>query len=478
MLACLVLTQHIGGAFFRGCFGLLRFLFTPFGSSKNSKYAEWMPKWEVSRFLKPQNKGIVVSKNRRLSLKDSYCNVFVSAVTGAGKTSSIVIPTLLKLETSAVVLDVSGELYEKTAHHLKETKGYKIVKIDLTDLSRSPIRYNPLGRNIGNLNKLRRVVKTLLESSYGSDKSSDSYWSLGAENIILIAARVLGMQDACYQNFANLRHLLFNIAGENSLGHNFILYHADDNTLNDYKGWCAEPRTMGYNLSTAINGLELVNDPIQAEFTATDNLDFAALRKEKTIWYINVREMHLESYRTILTLLFTDLFEELMQFGSPNDLPVTLLIDEAATLNLDYPKYLALTRKYKISTLLCYQSVSQVISQFGKDKATTLINGACKGRIWLHGASDYQELKMIEAMLGKTEVKEGESTKTEHLLNVHQIRSLKNELLFFYGNQKPMKLKMNYYFKNKKWLKITQQQLPTEHFPTNSLTLLDLNQHD
>jgi len=400
---------------------ILYFLFTPYDGFNAKNGAAFMTKWKQRKFLSSSNKGFVLDgKSARLSLNDSYSNVFVSGVTGSGKSAGILLPSLFLLETSAVILDVSGELFRKTGRYLKKRKGFKVINIDLNNLSETPVRFNPLARALKDENKLRRLMLLITQSGYGSKQSSDSFWTLGAINIMMIVAKALKSQKEEYQTLANLKHILGNINGDESLGHKWLLFNADNQTHNEYVAWRTEPKTEQSFLATAVNALEFINNPLQRNFTAYDNLDFTALRKEKVVLFLSCREMHLSSLRTLLSIFFTELFEYLMEFKETHN-PVSLYIDEASTLDLDYSKYLSLTRKYKIACMLVYQSYSQVIEQLGTHNAATLINGATKTRVWLPGVTDINELRLIEALLGKAVVSENGYDKRQSLLAIDEI---------------------------------------------------------
>ncbi|MEY8099535.1 type IV secretory system conjugative DNA transfer family protein [Falsihalocynthiibacter sp. S25ZX9] len=92
----------------------------------------------VAKTSKPNRKAKFIS-----SEKFPHC--LVIAPTGRGKGTGYVIPNLLTTKGSAVVLDVKGENFEKTARHRKSI-GDKIIRFASTDFKGSSHRYNPLLR--------------------------------------------------------------------------------------------------------------------------------------------------------------------------------------------------------------------------------------------------------------------------------------------------------------------------------------------
>ena len=81
--------------------------------------------------LSGSNKGLVLDGvDARLSADDSFRNLAVIATTGAGKTSSFILPNLLTLDDCSIVTtDPSGTLYERTSGDLKK-RGYDVVRLD------------------------------------------------------------------------------------------------------------------------------------------------------------------------------------------------------------------------------------------------------------------------------------------------------------------------------------------------------------
>jgi type IV secretory pathway TraG/TraD family ATPase VirD4 len=67
---------------------------------------------EVKELLSPKNHGLVMDGARgKLSPDDSFRNVAIVATTGAGKTSSFILPNLLSLNNCSIVAtDPSGAL--------------------------------------------------------------------------------------------------------------------------------------------------------------------------------------------------------------------------------------------------------------------------------------------------------------------------------------------------------------------------------
>ncbi|TAE62100.1 MAG: hypothetical protein EAZ89_00035, partial [Bacteroidetes bacterium] len=93
--------------------------------------ARFMDSREEKQLFSPRNRGLLLDgQARRFSHEESFRNLAVVATTGAGKTSSFILPNLLSInDASMIVTDPSGALYEKTAHDLHR-RGFNVLKLD------------------------------------------------------------------------------------------------------------------------------------------------------------------------------------------------------------------------------------------------------------------------------------------------------------------------------------------------------------
>ncbi|MEY8144408.1 type IV secretory system conjugative DNA transfer family protein [Falsihalocynthiibacter sp. CO-5D18] len=113
----------------------------------------WLTHQELrqGKFFNKPSLGFLVAKTSKPNRKakfissEKFPHCLVIAPTGRGKGTGFVIPNLLTTKGSAVVLDVKGENFEKTARHRKSI-GDKIIRFAPTDFKGSSHRYNPLLR--------------------------------------------------------------------------------------------------------------------------------------------------------------------------------------------------------------------------------------------------------------------------------------------------------------------------------------------
>jgi type IV secretory pathway TraG/TraD family ATPase VirD4 len=143
------------------------------------------------------------------------------------------------------------------------------------------------------------------------------------------------------------------------------------------------------------------------------------------------------------------------------DLPLFILYDEFGHANIpDFDIIITNMRKYKVSLSLVLQSFSQLETQYGKEKASTITEGGVNSKLFFAGTSQSTAYE-IERMLGKiirqetyhTDKNEERTNRSEfNLLNADEIRTLpENQAIFLTGNQRPIMLDVLPYFKNSKF---------------------------
>jgi len=419
-----------------------------------------MGSFEESRFINSFNKGLVLNgEDKRLSLKDSFNHLAVIARTGGGKTSSYIIPNILKLaqdKNSLVVTDLSGELFEKTSGFLAK-RGFKIYVLDPEDLKTS-IRYNPLYYASSSL-EIDEIAEILIKSANpGQIKAEDKMWLDGAKTFLTILIKVLvATKDYRYINLANLKHLINHFADDGSPLDELIFKYADKRTFSEWKGFVSgNLRTIQSFVSTANTALNAIgiNDNL-ALLTANHNINFENFRKEKSIIYIRIPAQKQEQYSFLLNLFYKQFFNSMMKdLPTKKDLPIFCLLDEFGNMSIpNFSTTITTIRKYKVSISIVLQDFSQLEQKYGKSEAHTIINGGITGKLFFSGA-DLQITNMLTQIIGDRYVnKIDEFGRVHHIkepiLSNADIRTMKdNELLLIYGNKLPLNIKTKPYYKN------------------------------
>lgn len=405
--------------------------------------------FERHYYLSKRNKGIVLSKRYRLSLKDSFTNLCLVAPTGSGKTTRFVIPNILQSTGSVVVTDPSGEIFQKTSGAMK-ARGYRIQVLQPACLDKS-LRFNPLKR-FRTSQELRQIA-TILGNNGASDKS-DPFWRITAINILYVCLSALvNVEDERFINIGNLRWILNHLGGVNERGIDaFMCKYLNDAMFTEYKAFLAQDsRVIASILSSARATLDLWSDPDISRLTATDSISIESLRKEKTIIYVIVPEHLIKYFSIVVNLFYATCFEYCLK--NPDGLPVFFFLDEFGNLGHinNFASIATTLRKRNCSINVILQDISQLAAVYGREEAKSIYSGGMGNKLFFSGL-DLEACTYLERVLGNsTEFEKDEEGRlvAKPLLTKDQIRRLKSKKgILISGRYRPAKLTMQPYFKN------------------------------
>lgn len=419
--------------------------------------------------INPFHKGLVLNGGLdRISQKASFTHSIVVAKTGGGKTSSFIIPNILKLDNCSILCtDLSGDLYEKTSGYMSQ-KGYDVKIINPTKLDISN-RYNPLA-SISTYKEILDVASILINA--GDPNPKDPFWNNGAKNLLAILITALVNQRETrkqsgikeydkYCNLANMRFLLNSFGRDEHKLEKFIEKHnfnKDGTPQNNYKEWrgftSGNKKTTQSFLSTALTALRIVGNDDFAKLTASNDIDLEQIRHRKTIVYLQIPQEDLEVYGFLLNLFYSRFFSTCFKSNNTNTLPVYCLLDEAGHTNIpSLATVITTIRKYKVSISLMLQSLSQLETAYGTSQANTILNGGVASQIY-HSGLDLETCERLERILGtviieETDDKGNKKTIKKPLMDAQSIMRMKDaRAIYLYSNQKPTILHLKPYFKH------------------------------
>lgn len=478
------LASLVGGVFtgigsvFTGLFKALGWLFGL--RAPSAKFMGW---WERWRLLRASHTGFLVDgRKARLSERASYESLLIQGGMGRGKSSTFVMPNLLapsQLEPSVVISDTSGEIFQQTSGYLRR-RGYRIRALNLMAPGQSET-YNPLAAATSR-SQIAELAKILIASSSGrtaGQAAQDPFWEQSAEKLLRVLAQCLVNQpDPQCRNLANLRHLVTgfdaHVAPKGQLGaiDQFVLNATanDPQTFQEYQAFVrGNLKTIQSVLMTADVALDGVATPEMAALTATNSIDFAELRRERTALYIMVNQTQMDFYGFLLNLFYTELFASLLKDHQNPGRPVWLFLDEFGHLQIPRFEVFATTaRKYKVGFALFLQSMAQLDVRYGAAKAK-IIAEALATEIYLPGMA-LDTARELEARLGR-------KAKTPLMAANEIIRMDEDQALMLHSNKLPILLNTRRYYKSgtlKRRSKIKPAALATT--PVGAVPLVHLQQ--
>jgi type IV secretion system protein VirD4 len=410
-----------------------------------------------STLLSTQAKGFCLTGRESLSIEDSFSNAIVLGGTGSGKSSRILIPSILKMAdtSSLIVHDPSGELFQKTSGAL-EQKGYEVKAINYSDPDCSE-GYNPLHR-VQSISDIQKISKLIVHTSLGQGK--DPFWNTSAESLISLFIRyVVYYAPAEYRTLGNVLYLINTFGASGEKVDKLIVQSRDASLISDYKAFVAYDLKMLMSIvATARASLAIFGDPSVAAVTSFDTIDFDRFRHEKTVLYINNSVSDMRYYSAISSVFFEQFVGALMKrLPNKGELPIFFLLDEASSLYLNIlSTAVSNIRKHSGGILQVYQHYNQMVDLYGVAQARN-IAAICYTKVYMKGQS-IETAKELESVLGKFEFTDDDDIlRTRQLMAADEIRQLEESIILC-GNKPPIKAKMIPYYEQKLLKTMTQLQ--------------------
>ena len=412
------------------------------------------------------NKGFCINGTHAMTLSDSYKNCLLIGSTGTGKSTCVILPTLLKAKPnySLVITDPSGELLEQSSGYLKE-QGFNILTLNFSDSQYSE-GYNPLAQ-IKNEQDIEKIASMLVSNSLGDKKGGDPFWSISATNLLSMCITIIRELEPSYLNLYNVRFLLNMLGSESELIDK--LFSRTDNQLlyDEYKSFLSNGEKLNSNIiATAKAAVQIFTNPAVAKVTSIDTLNLQALREKPTALFIGTSVPDQKYFSVLNALFFEQLFGFFMhRLPKENELSCLMLVDEAATVLSRVPTLttaLANLRKYRVGGLYAIQSLPQLFNNYGQHDTESL-KANCYAKIFLGGGNQPLETyNELEKTLGRyTQVnKEKGTEKVLPLMAAEQIRTMSSSKgLMICGNKPGILMSLKPHYKN--WTLKARSKMPT-----------------
>jgi type IV secretion system protein VirD4 len=333
------------------------------------------------------------------------------AAPGSGKTQCNVFPNLLSWMGPAVVLDISGDIYEHTAGWRAANVGpvFKFSPLEPTDSD----RYNPLTFVRADPDYIWEDSRLLAEMMIVPALTSDPFWENEARTVLTAA-----IAHVCYANPPDQRpmHSVLDVLFGGKPWKDMILglsLAVDVRVMVQHSTSLAEmnEKTLSSVLQTARSSLGAWSGERIARATATSDWSPLDLRagNNPTV-YIYIRPNEVEAYLSLLRVFIGQHIRMLTggPVPAPGSPPILFMLDELPRLRNMPPvdEALNIGRKYGLRLWLFAQSVGQLQNAY--DNADGML-GSCAVRIYMNpsgadGLADKvsEELGYVESLQDNT----------------------------------------------------------------------------
>ncbi|MHB8432279.1 MAG: type IV secretory system conjugative DNA transfer family protein [Candidatus Tyrphobacter sp.] len=351
--------------------------------------------------------------NRTKYLRDpssTHCLAFMP--TGSGKTVGLVIPTLLSWERSAVVHDLKGEIWDKTAGWRAASTqrgglGQRVYKFEPTATDGSSARLNPFDRiRLGTdyeIQDVQNIVELIADEGEKPVRGDNRFWVEMAKRLLLalslhvkydddphndsLPGVAATLADPRYDDFDELFEHLRSYPHDPSHSRGWLDAEGRPTATHPLVAQIAtqmlamEPRVKANIVAEAQSFLTLYSDPVIGANIACSDLDLADLRNGCVSLYLVVQPAHKKRLRTLTRLILTQILLALMDTHEHLIEPcVLIMLEEVAELGaLDVvATALGLGRGYGLKLFLIAQDLSQLETAWGSKSKSLVANCAIR----------------------------------------------------------------------------------------------------
>ncbi len=383
--------------------------------------ASWADKYDEKQFK--DNTGIPIGRNSYVAIKNpkgkSYSphnlNEIVIDGAGAGKSFRKIQPDIMQMVGSYVITDPKGELYRNTAKFLK-ANGYKIRVLNLQDINLSN-SYNPFAYMTEEQDVIN-IADLFMKNSAGEGEKED-FWTGAAQDMLVAIMVYLWKTNYELKTFGRVIRLVNSVQYKDGkidelcelarCLKNHAIEHPNDVASVNWASIQGTPQeTLGSICKTLSTRLRLWAVEDVDELTATDEMDFDSIGKEKTAVFMIVKVPR-NPYKVISNMFYSQLFERLMLVANRDcngklPLLVSCEIDEFINMGAipDFSEILAIVRSHNIRICIVIQGLSLLKARY--EKTWNGIIGNCSIFSFL-GTNDQDSNDYVSKRLGKTTVR-------------------------------------------------------------------------
>ncbi len=413
----------------------------------------------------PQTSGLFLGKmpDNRPCWFTGEGSVITVAPPGSGKTQTHVIPNLLNWNGPAVILDVKGELWDKTAGRRAELGPvYKFSPLDPGN-SHS---FNPLTLIRNHPDYIWEDCKYLADLMVVASETKDPFWENRARDLITAAIAVECLKnDPVDRDMANVVGYCYGRDWTKMLA---TLCESPVNAMkNAAEGWINATgssektldgiRQQAQTFMSAWEGSRVERATRQSDWHP---LDLRRGDKPVTL-YISLKAGEIDAYASLLRVFIgtqiRSLIQDLPQQGSPD---ILFMLDELPRLKYMSPieEALELGRQYGLKLFMVIQSIGQLKKHY---KNADGLMGSCAVQAYMNPASNDGTAEHLTKILGQIEsIVDGSR---RQLVEISDLTGpeFKDKVLILSSGAKPIKANKAFAYQDDRLAKWMNQDPPS-----------------
>ena len=476
----------------------------------NAEFAKLENDEDYEKMLLSKDKGLMLGcfldnkgKIKNFIRATKPLATLIVAPPGTGKTASVALPNLFSLPNSCLVLDIKGELYEKSAGYRQQNFKNKILLFSPFS-EENTLFFNPFDNSVikdMSFIQMMKLAEQIAGTIFVGEKGKENdHWVVSARTLFTYFA-LYNMQKHKHTSLADLAQapkkdyydelegeFLRECQKEDEDSGKFVRdpnantfkafcnqvaldEEVDEIVRNQFRAYTTAAETEFASVkSTYDTFMKVFANPQVAKSVSSMSFDYEQLREEKITIYVVIQTADMDILAPLVRIFVESLFKNLMmkEEGNPDKF-IYFLLDEFVRFGkmpflLEAP---ALCRSYGLIPVYITQSYEQIKKYYGDDDLKIIkanvgyqvvfrMNSPEDAKVLSEMIGDFTRQKLSQSKGNLDFFKRNDSISNEgyKLVTVQDILSNPiDQIYILVGGffNRPIKAKVNFWFKNPEW---------------------------